>query len=188
MALSYLILYLSHTGGGHRRLRASRCPTPLLSSRLPLRWVLGVRPSPLFVSSTIQLPCIVRPPLLLHPPPPNRLALSTPPPIASSAAQSPCIICPPLPLHLCRPISLHHPPPTYLTHCPCLPIVNCRAHCSNHRHCSLNLIVVFLPRRVTPTHHCHCTIALYRVLCPPLLVVLSATQLPRIVSFVPLFL
>ncbi len=67
-----------------------------------------------------------------------------------------------------------------------LPTVNRHAHCSNHCHRSLNSIVAFLPHRVTPTHHRHHSIALYRVLCPPLLVVLSATWLPCVVCFVPL--
>jgi hypothetical protein len=128
MALTYPMLYLSYTGGGHCRLRASHCPTPLLSCCPPLHWVLGVRPSPLFVSSTTRLPHVGRPPLLLHPPPPNRLTSSTPhsrcnllhpiashhpppPLVASSAAQSPCIVRHPLifPFALASTLSIAAP-------------------------------------------------------------------------------
>jgi hypothetical protein len=104
MALSNLTLCLSYTWGGHSRLRALLCPALLLLCRPPLRWVLGVHPSPLFVSSTTQSPRVVHPSFSLHPPPPNHLASSTPPPlIATSATQSPCVVCPPL---LLRPPSL----------------------------------------------------------------------------------
>jgi hypothetical protein len=173
MALGYLILYISYTGGGHCRLHALHYPTPLLLCCPLLHWVLSDRPSPLFVSSTTQLPCAVCPPLSLRPLPPDCFALPAPP--------SPSRPPPPN----CLALSM---PPAHLTLCPCLPTINCHAHCSNHCRHSLNLIAAFFPRCVTPIHHHHCPIALYRVLCPALLVVLSAAQLPCVMYFVPLFL
>jgi hypothetical protein len=125
MALSYLILYLSYTGRGHCRLCASSCPTPLLLCHLLLRWVIGVCPSALFMSSTAQLPRIVNPPLLLRPLPPGHLTSSAPPsrcdlhcpiallhvpppPIVSSTTQLPCIIRHPIisPFTIASPLSI----------------------------------------------------------------------------------
>jgi hypothetical protein len=91
-------------------------------------------------------------------PHPKHVDLPPPPLVGLYATQSPCIF---------RPLPLCCTPP------------DCRR--------SLNLIVAFSPRRVTPTHHRHCLIALYHVLQPHLLVVWSTAQLPCIVSFIPLF-
>ncbi len=143
---------------------------PLLSCHLLLHWVLGVCPPPLCVSFTTLSPCVVRSPPSLHPLPPYCLMLSAP--------HYCCDLCCPIALHclpppsccnLHRPIASHHPPPTHLALCPCFPTVNCCAYCSNHRRCSLNLIVVFsLDASPLPT--------------------IAIARLPPIVSFVPLFL
>ncbi len=76
---------------------------------LPQHWVLC--PIPLAMSSTAQLPCIVHSPLLLCLTLPDRLASCPLPP------SSCCVVRHPITSHCvhCRPIALHHPPPTCLT-------------------------------------------------------------------------
>jgi hypothetical protein len=130
---------------------------------------LGPRSPPLLSLCVIHHPNALR-----CPPPPSCCVLQhliasrclPPPLVASSAARLPRVFPPPFCCALHRLITSHCPPPTHLAFCPCLPTINGCAHCSNHRHRSLNLIVAFFPRRVTPTHHRHRPITIYRVLCP----------------------